>query len=87
MNFLSDVLYTETSNIRANVCCLDLRLHNRFVQKNNKNNYRVAMTNMTWATQACVQCWSNYEYFMLEQCFENIDEGLFHACISSIYIF
>jgi hypothetical protein len=44
-----------------------------------------AMTNMTWATRACVQCWRNYEYVMLRQCLENIiGEGLLHACISSI---
>ena len=30
-----------------------------------------------------VQCWRNYEYFMLKQCLENIGEGLLHACISS----
>jgi hypothetical protein len=57
----------------------------RFVQKiSKKNNYRVAMTNMTWATRAWVQCWRNYEYFRLKQCLENIGEGLLHACISSI---
>jgi hypothetical protein len=46
-------------------------------------SYRVAMSNMTWATRACVQCWRNYEEFMLKQCLENIGEGLLHACISS----
>jgi hypothetical protein len=30
-----------------------------------------------------VQCWHNYEYFMLKQCLENIGEVLLHACISS----
>jgi hypothetical protein len=40
------------------------------------------MTNMTWQ-RACVQCWRNYEYFILKQCLENIGEGLLHACISS----
>ena len=34
-------------------------------------------------TRACVQCWRNYEYFMLKRCLENIGEGLLHACISS----
>jgi hypothetical protein len=45
----------------------DLRLHNRFVQKNNKNNYRVAMTNMTWQRKPTysvgvitnTSCWNN----------------------------
>jgi hypothetical protein len=46
-------------------------------------NYRVAMTITRRATRACVQCWHNYEYFMLKQCLENIDEGSLHACISS----
>ena len=26
------------------------------------------------------------EYFMLIQCLESIDEGLLHACISSLYV-
>jgi hypothetical protein len=70
------VLYLIKSAQVSSIFC-------RFVQKINKNNYRVAMTNMTWATRACVQCWRNYEYFMLKQCLENIGEGLLHACISS----
>ena len=48
-----------------------------------KNNYRVAMTNMTCVQRACVQCWRNYEYFMLKQCLENIGEGLLHAGLAN----
>ena len=51
-----------------------------------KNNYRVAITNMTWQREPAFQCWRNYEYFMLKQCLENIGEGLLHACISSYSI-
>jgi hypothetical protein len=39
------------------------------------NKAFVYITNMTWATRACVQCWRNYEYFMLKQCLENVGEG------------
>jgi hypothetical protein len=59
----------------------------RFVQKIKTNNYRVAMTNMTQATRACVQCWRNYEYFMLKQCLENIGEGLLHAHVFPVDIY
>jgi hypothetical protein len=59
-------------------------LFSQFCTKNLKNHHRVAMANMTLATRACVQCWSNCEYFMLKQCLENIGEGLLHAGISSI---
>ena len=51
-----------------------------------KNNYRVAMTNMTWQREPAfsVGVVTNTScLFMLKQCLENIGEGLLHACISS----
>jgi hypothetical protein len=55
---------------------------------------RVAMTNMTRETRACVQCWRNLEYFILNYHAWKIwarGGGLLHACISSyiriVYIY
>jgi hypothetical protein len=57
---LSSVL--KSVHVSSIVCSFE------FCTKKFKKKYRVAMTSMTWATRACVQCWRNYEHFMLKQC-------------------